>query len=329
MEERSRTVKDEEERKLLRPSVDVSTAVRLCNETWELSGGISIQEAGVVELDGYDDRNFLVRVGGGSGDAGDAGDARDARGGTKKGGKYVLKFHNGVESVRYASAIDAQVALLVYLRSRGLNVNEPLATRDGALVRRVDVPVHGGGTAPIAVRLLSFVEGRVMKEVTSQSDTLLEAAGRFVGEMDHLLDEFEHEGMRRPHLWDSRNALHLRQFLTCVTDETHRVMCERILTGFEKDVMPLAQQNKLRSGIIHGDANDTNLLIDHNDDSRIVGVIDFSDTLLSWRVCEISVSAAYAMYDICTRSSVSAHALDIDHTEKCMFFFSVPPSCHA
>ena len=97
---KTKTVKDEEERKLLRPSVDVSTAVRLCNETWEVSGANSVKEERVVELDGYDDRNFLVRVGGEANASSSGGDDDDD---DAKKGKYVLRIKIVSKCVRIFS----------------------------------------------------------------------------------------------------------------------------------------------------------------------------------------------------------------------------------
>ena len=76
-------------------------------------------------------------------------------------------------------------------------------------------------------------------------------------------------------------------------------MCEMVLNQFENVVLPLAENmsstQPLRMGVIHGDANDTNILIDDEDSELVVGIVDFSDSIYTWRVCEISVSAAYAM----------------------------------
>merc|ERR1712014_386330 len=111
------------------------------------------------------------------------------------------------------------------------------------------------------VRLLTFVEGRVMKQVAAdaQSDALLFAAGSLVGKMDRLLDTLSHPGFNRVHLWNSRNSLELRQFLYCVTDTSRRQMCEMVLNQFENVVLPLAENmsstQPLRMGVIHGDAN--------------------------------------------------------------------------
>ena len=283
----STSEQDEKDRKQLRPAVTPAEARRVCLSTWSEALRVGERdEVEVVELDGYDDRNFRVSV-------------RRAAG-EPAVERFVFKCHNGVESSRYPRAIDAQDKLLLHLRSRGMNVNEPQAVDagGGATSRVVSLRVHGGGDCGVAVRLISFVEGRVMKEVEEQSEALLVAAGRYVGEMDLLLDGFDHPGMKRPHLCDTRHSLELRKFLGCVADARRRAMCESVLSRFESVVLPLASPSAaapLRGGIIHGDANDTNLLVGADSDDAVIGVIDFSDALWSWRVCEIAVSAAYAM----------------------------------
>ena len=141
-----------------------------------------------------DDRNFLMtvvtRAGTSGGDeskdaSSDAGDATEQR--------VVLKVHNGVESL---AVVEAQNALLVHLSKAGFNVPCPLPATDGALMTFVDLelapaPASASGDASAeadvsasaegkakedvsssptvrrhAVRMLRFVEGTVMSEVT-------------------------------------------------------------------------------------------------------------------------------------------------------------------
>jgi Ser/Thr protein kinase RdoA (MazF antagonist) len=49
---------------------------------------------------------------------------------------------------------------------------------------------------------------------------------------------------------------------------------------------------KLRHGVIHGDANDHNVLVRQG---RVAGLIDFGDLVYSAIVCDLAIALAYAM----------------------------------
>jgi Ser/Thr protein kinase RdoA (MazF antagonist) len=54
-------------------------------------------------------------------------------------------------------------------------------------------------------------------------------------------------------------------------------MIENILQAFENDVIVSGKGSILRKGILHGDCNDANLIVDGN--FSVKGVIDFGDSV--------------------------------------------------
>ena len=57
--------------------------------------------------------------------------------------------------------------------------------------------------------------------------------------------------------------------------------------------LPVGELQSLRRAVIHGDANDDNLLVDDSGD-RVCGIIDFGDLMNTALIAELSVAAAYA-----------------------------------
>ena len=58
--------------------------------------------------------------------------------------------------------------------------------------------------------------------------------------------------------------------------------------------------HRLRSGMIHNDGNDYNILFGPpagEEARRIAGLLDFGDMLHAWIACEPAVAMAYAMFD--------------------------------
>src|SRR6185369_6185538 len=70
---------------------------------------------------------------------------------------------------------------------------------------------------------------------------------------------------------------------------------EYFLDRFETGVAP--KLARLRAQVMHGDANDNNLLVDGAVGQRIVGLIDFGDAIHSATIGELAVAGAYAILD--------------------------------
>lgn len=75
---------------------------------------------------------------------------------------------------------------------------------------------------------------------------------------------FDHPGLSRTHLWDSKNLLFLRAFVPQVSDPENQVLAESVLKDFEHIVLPAAPQLPLCA--VHHDVNDQNVLITKDSD---------------------------------------------------------------
>ena len=73
---------------------------------------------------------------------------------------------------------------------------------------------------------------------------------------------------------------------------SRRALAKKFLNLFEEEAVPCFPH--LRRGVIYGDANDHNALVDVQT-MRVVSVIDFGDMHEGLRVAEPAVAAAYAI----------------------------------
>ena len=123
------------------------------------------------------------------------------------------------------------------------------------------------------------------------------ASGRLLGTIDRALMDFAHPADTRPLKWDIGKAGWIREYLPHIEDESRRAMVERMLDGYERDVVPRLPE--LRSSVIYNDANDHNVIVGGEDPylRQVVAVVDFGDMLRSVTVAEVAVAAAYAMLD--------------------------------
>ncbi|AWC25152.1 2,2-dialkylglycine decarboxylase [Aminobacter sp. MSH1] len=207
-----------------------------------------------------------------------------------EGSLWILKIVNASEP---ASESEFQVALLDHLARTGADVAVPRLrlTQDGAAL------AHATGVAgeQHALRLVSWLPGMPLAEA-ARTPELLGNLGAALGRLDRALQGFIHPGALRSFDWDIRQAGAARGRLRHVDDAEDRALLGRLLDRFDAEVAP--RLASLRAQVIHNDANDWNVLVDDNDNSRIAGIIDFGDALFSPVIAEVGVACAYSILDV-------------------------------
>lgn len=194
---------------------------------------------------------------------------------------------------RDASFVDLQCKVLEHLarRASALALPRVRMTRRGEAFTSI---AAGGGDEHL-VWLLSYVPGKVMADVRPHSVELLEGIGEFLGHVDQALHDFVHPATRRDMKWDSSRALWIQDHLDVITVPARRALVEHAIGLYVSEVVPRLPQ--LRRGVIYGDANDYNVLVQWPTDSLrpSAGLIDFGDMHEGLIVAEPAVAAAYAL----------------------------------
>lgn len=195
--------------------------------------------------------------------------------------KFTLKIHNGVESSS-PDLLDMQDQMLIHLnKSVSAPLPQPTCLKRpkldldsdvvvmgddlsiqtlGRFEGLVSLPVRGkdgqAATFPLAVRLLSWVEGELMADLlpADMDRELMFNAGSYLGRIDTTLTDFQHPSSFRIHAWDLKNTLGIREFIHCLNESDKSLVAE-VLDRFEGDVLPLASQ--LPTSVIMGDFNGT------------------------------------------------------------------------
>ena len=108
--------------------------------------------------------------------------------------------------------------------------------------------------------------------------------------------------------WDLNHLLTYRKLLPHLENDKERKMAELVLDAFEQHVCPKIPNFK--KGIIHGDANGLNIIIqrDNLDEYQMVGLIDFGDCVFSCHVFDLGILLAYVMAEnlnLETRNGIS------------------------
>ncbi|GAB7005971.1 aminotransferase [Nocardioides sp. AN3] len=236
---------------LARPVLTSEDAAQIAARLWGLTGPIT-------ELGSQQDRNFRVEAAGGS---------------------VVLKVANA--SAR-RSELEAQHAALDAAAAAGLRVPAVVPSLTGEPVETVEV-----GGQRLLVRVLTYVDGTSLLELTGFDVDRCRLLGATAGAVVAALAHVEHPGTRRRSQWDLRLAADVLASL-----EGHlptHVRAELLeATADAGDRLGIVAA-ELREQVIHGDLTDDNAVLgDHGD----VGVIDFGDVMTSWRVAELAVTAS-------------------------------------
>lgn len=183
----------------------------------------------------------------------------------------------------------AQTQLLLFLVQQGVQCPRPVMNIFGKYfsVENLEGSHH-------MVRLLEFQPGKVFNDVI-KTNNLYYQVGEFVATFDLALKHFSHDAfLTHKTLWMLDSIHNLDEFLYAVEDGEKKFLVEQVLHTFKRDV--LDHSNKFARGIIHGDFNEQNILVNSTDkqyEYKVTGIIDFGDTSLSLYVFELAIAISY------------------------------------
>jgi Ser/Thr protein kinase RdoA (MazF antagonist) len=196
-------------------------------------------------------------------------------------GRFVLKIANCADT---AELLDFQHGAMRRIAAglRGCHVPELIRTRSGAEL----VAVASVSGARHFVRLMGWLEGEVLGERQGRSAALLQSIGEGIAQVDLALGDYTHPAMRRSLQWDLKLAGDAREHVPRLPAARRA----RVLEIF--DVWAAIDWRALPHSVIHGDANDHNILIAGE---RMVGLLDFGDMVHSATVCDLAIALAYSV----------------------------------
>lgn len=195
--------------------------------------------------------------------------------------KFVLKIANAGED---PALLDAQNCVLKHLAARISFCQRVVPAISGEEV----VTIQGANGATHLARLVHYVPGVPLAEIKSQSNELLRDLGRKLGRLDRALTDFDHPAAHRDFHWDLENGNRiLSDFGELIKDPNLRELVSKCRFGIPRD---------LRRSVIHGDANDYNVLVDP-ESMTVTGLIDFGDIVYSYTIGNLAVALAYVVLD--------------------------------
>lgn len=179
---------DEEKRKLFKPSITTEQAMDIMKNLYskdEEGDEIEI----LAQLESYDDVNFKVSM---------------------NGTMYLLKIHNGVESADFCkvyeqagrhykekghmgSVIHLQTAMMDLLSTNNIPTSAPVPTKERIPVGVQELPVVSAAHSPcpLVVRLLTWVNGKLMASVPLMPIETLADCGRLLGRVHSVFNRLD------------------------------------------------------------------------------------------------------------------------------------------
>ncbi|CAG9766204.1 unnamed protein product [Ceutorhynchus assimilis] len=247
---------------LVRPKIDLEVAKKVVFDLY----GLNVTR--ITALNGYDDKNFHILV------------AKniDCDG-------YVLKVVNNLDSLD-EKAFHAQTELLVYLNNSDIRCSKPFPTKNGKPFEIISLP-----SGKHVVRLLEYIAGDILFQIKNPKNYIFFQVGVLAAKMDNALQKFDHPAYHKTIPWCLSSAPDILNYLHSV-NEKQQVLVKQTINEFSSRV--LINEDKLDKGIIHGDINEQNLIVEtENEKTKVTSVIDFGDTHYCCYLYELALAMMY------------------------------------
>jgi Ser/Thr protein kinase RdoA (MazF antagonist) len=238
------------------PQFAIADAVAFAHEIYGLTGRASI-------LPSERDQNFALEA--------------------IAGEKYILKIAKSDEE---RSVLELQNEALMYAAERAPDVALPRLIP--AVSGEAMVTIRNAHGRPYLVRLLAWLDGEIFVHALPHDAAMLASLGAVLGEVDRALQGFSHSAMHRELYWDVKRADLALEHLSLLPPEQQTVVRHFM------HAWAAVEWEALRHSLIHGDANDYNVLVR---EGRVVGLLDFGDMVYSAVVCDLAIALAYALLD--------------------------------
>jgi 4-aminobutyrate aminotransferase-like enzyme/Ser/Thr protein kinase RdoA (MazF antagonist) len=226
------------------------------------------------------------------------------------GEHFVLKIANAAED---RATLEAQDALMAHLAPLNLAPRVVAAASGDTIMREPDGHF---------IRLLTWLPGVPLATIPNPPDALFEDLGRRLAQLDRTLAGFDHAALHRDFHWDLARAFRVvQEHGARIADAGLRGLVER--TASHVEVRDGRTHARLRRSVIHGDANDHNVVVTPGGQGAwasgglgaclpaearsaevtgpgglgVRGFVDFGDAVYTYTVADLAIAIAYAVLD--------------------------------
>ena len=197
-----------------------------------------------------------------------------------KNTKYVIKISNPKESL---DQLKYQDILINYLRS-----NKKLKSIYPKICHKKILFLKDKKNRNCAVRILTYIEGNMYAK--SKINTKIEESfGKILALQSNHLQSFIHKDSIRKFDWDPSNIKWTKNFLKLFKGFERKLIKDSI-NQYEHFV--LKNIKNLKFSVTHGDPNNYNIVVSND---KIIGLIDFGDSIYAPSINDLSIALSYAL----------------------------------
>ena len=232
------------------------------NQLIEKAYNIKIIE--IKKLNGYENENYFIKT---------------------INNKFIFKKYP--YSSELESIIHAENETLLFLSQNNNQFPNPINTAEGLFLKVYEIDGE-----KFICRMLSFLEGEMLGSIKNNKK-IFESFGFFLAKMNKKLISYNNNIIKaRTWHWDLQHFHLNKKYINEIAKIKDRTLVEYFFYQFEENVSHLIPA--LRKSIIHGDANEWNVLIKNG---KVSSIIDFGDLVYSPLINEIAIAITYGSYD--------------------------------
>ena len=129
---------------------------------------------------------------------------------------------------------------------------------------------------------------------TPKSPELYQDIGRFMGQFSAAMVNYSAEVEEgSDELWKLDNVMACKDYLSEVIDADAKDRIARLFEVYEEKILP--KLPGLRKAVIHGDANEQNILVAPDNPKKVSGLIDFGEMQWASQVNDLAITLAYSL----------------------------------
>jgi Ser/Thr protein kinase RdoA (MazF antagonist) len=200
------------------------------------------------------------------------------------GVKHVLKI---VDEHMPPAVVEMEYAVMEHAIAAGFKPHLPRIIEN--IYGNIETQIKLRTNSSNRLRLLEFIDGIEMSDLTDISNNLLFDLGKTVAEFDVAMKNFEHPAAQRSHRWNLAEAQQHENKILFISDPSKKDLLNWSFALWRRakgDLTSVPWQ------FIHGDAHDENILVRGE---RVSGLIDFGDCCRNPTVCDPAICITYLM----------------------------------
>lgn len=256
---------------MIRPEINLDETVEIISNLF----GLKVNT--ISQLNGYDDKNFHIFVDPEVNNNNFIKDIVDDG--------YVVKVVNSLDS-QYDEWFKAQHELLLALNKNNIACSKPILTKNGKPFEKVQL-----SSGNHIVRLFEFISGEILFKIQGTSKLFYDV-GVLTAKLDNVFQELDQPAFHRNFQWTMSNAPDILNYLDAVQNKEREEIVKNVIEEFNLRVLSIEEM--LDKGLIHGDINEQNLLVEQiNNHFSLKAVLDFGDTHYTCYLYELAIAMTY------------------------------------